>query len=412
MTEDAADTATTSPAQVVSGFLDAFGSGDMDDACRWLDPAVAWHVDGAVTVPTVGFLRGRERVREWLRAFPRDIAPKAVTTDRILSDGDDVIVLGHFRHTAVATGNGFEGDFAMRFTVRGGMITRYQIFEDSLAVSRAFDPAAPAAPEPLRVNGTAYALHDQGDGPSMLFAHGLFVDHTLFDEQRRALRETHRCLGLDMPAHGVSGFRPEGWSLADVAADLALLIEERRLAPVTFVGHSQGGMVGLRLAAERPDLVDRLVLMGTSALAEPEERHGLWRSIRKALVDGDEAARAETWLDIERALRGSSSLTREAVAARRDRQRLAALDPSGLALAIDAATLERPDIRELLPHVRARTLVMVGAEDHATPPELAREIADRIGGARLEIVPGGDHHLPRSAPETVNERLAGFLAEA
>ncbi len=412
MLDDATDVATMSPEQVVSRFLDAFGSGEMDDACRWLDPAVVWHVDGAVTVPTVGLLRGRERVREWLQAFPRDIAPKTVTTERLLSDGDDVIVLGHFRHTAVATGNGFEGDFAMRFTVNDGMITRYQIFEDSLAVGRAFDPAAPATPEPIRVNGTAYALHDEGDGSPVLFAHGLFVDHTLFDEQRRALRASHRCLALDMPAHGASGFRPERWSLTDIATDLALLIEERRLAPVTFVGHSQGGMVGLRLAAERPDLVDRLVLIGTSARAEPEERHAMWRSIRETLVEGNGAARAETFRDIQRALRGSSWLDREALLAERERQRLTELDPGGLALAIDAATLERPDIRDLLPHVRARTLVMVGADDHATPPELAREIADGIDGARLEIVANGDHHLPRSAAAAVDERLASFLAEA
>jgi pimeloyl-ACP methyl ester carboxylesterase len=73
------------------------------------------------------------------------------------------------------------------------------------------------------------------------------------------------------------------------------------------------------------------------------------------------------------------------------------------------AIIARPDNRPLLPGIRCPTLVLVGEQDVLTPPELAREIADGIPGARLEIVPECGHLSTLERPEAVNRALRAWL---
>ncbi len=281
----------TTPLAVVQAYFAAFGAGDLDGVLALLADNVVWHVDGSVTVPTIGLLRGRERVHRWLSEFPNGFTPRVFAIDRLFESGDDVMALGRFRHLARATGRVVGSDLAIRFTVRDGRIERYQIMEDSLLLARAFDPYDAWGEHEVRLNGTTYAHSDRGDGPVVLFAHGLFVDRTIFDPQVTTLEATHRCIVLDMPGHGRSGWRKEGWTLEDVAEDLALFIEEASLGPVSFIGQSQGGMIGMRLAARRPDLVSRLVLIGTSARSEDPERLPRWHEVRRTLAGGLRGAR-------------------------------------------------------------------------------------------------------------------------
>ncbi|MDN9006648.1 alpha/beta hydrolase, partial [Staphylococcus aureus] len=88
---------------------------------------------------------------------------------------------------------------------------------------------------------------------------------------------------LDMPGHGESSFNHRGWSLDDIADDLALMINELSLGPVVFIGQSQGGMVGIRLAAKHPELLSGLVLIGTSAREEDPQRYGTWERLKTTL---------------------------------------------------------------------------------------------------------------------------------
>src|SRR3546814_3377592 len=93
-----------------------------------------------------------------------------------------------------------------------------------------------------------------------------------------------------MPGHGASGWR-DGLDLDGIAEDIALWIIEHGAAPVTIVGHSKGGMIAMRLAARYPALVERLVLVNTSARAEYPDRLEAWRERRGELLAG-EAERA------------------------------------------------------------------------------------------------------------------------
>jgi len=73
------------------------------------------------------------------------------------------------------------------------------------------------------------------------------------------------------------------------------------------------------------------------------------------------------------------------------------------------AIMSRPDSRPLLGSIRCPTLVLVGDADVATPPELNKEIADGISGARLVVVPNCGHLSTLEQPELVNAALAQWL---
>jgi pimeloyl-ACP methyl ester carboxylesterase len=71
--------------------------------------------------------------------------------------------------------------------------------------------------------------------------------------------------------------------------------------------------------------------------------------------------------------------------------------------------MSRPDSRPLLASIKCPTLVLVGADDVATPPELNKEIADGIPGAKLTLVPDSGHLTTLEQPEAVNAALVEWL---
>jgi pimeloyl-ACP methyl ester carboxylesterase len=73
------------------------------------------------------------------------------------------------------------------------------------------------------------------------------------------------------------------------------------------------------------------------------------------------------------------------------------------------AIMKRPDSRPLLPSIGCPTLVLVGDGDELTPPELSKEIAAGIPGARLVVVPHCGHLSTVEKPEDVNAALAEWL---
>ncbi|MFE3329126.1 alpha/beta fold hydrolase [Streptomyces sp. NPDC059176] len=111
--------------------------------------------------------------------------------------------------------------------------------------------------------------------PGVLLLHGLMGRASHWAATARWLAERHRAVALDQRGHGRSG-RPVDGSFAREAyvADAAAAVEQLGLAPVTLIGHSMGALTAWQLAAERPDLVQALVVcdMRASALGAASQR--------------------------------------------------------------------------------------------------------------------------------------------
>src|SRR5688500_5647505 len=127
----------------------------------------------------------------------------------------------------------------------------------------------------LEVNGTSLYYEDTGpatSGETIVFSHGLLWGTEMFEPQIAALRGRYRCIAWD--------HRGQGRSAADhrhcigmelVWQDAVALLDQLGVARVYFVGLSMGGFVAMRVAARRPDLVKKLILIETSIGPEPME---------------------------------------------------------------------------------------------------------------------------------------------
>ncbi|MEO0606412.1 MAG: alpha/beta hydrolase, partial [Myxococcota bacterium] len=101
--------------------------------------------------------------------------------------------------------------------------------------------------------------------PQIWLLHGVFTDHRLWDPVLAGLDDLD-VVRLDGPGHGEAGRDRPMPALMHQVEDLAALIRARAAGRVVVVGHSWGGMLGLRLAATQPDVVDGLVLTNTPLL--------------------------------------------------------------------------------------------------------------------------------------------------
>jgi pimeloyl-ACP methyl ester carboxylesterase len=173
------------------------------------------------------------------------------------------------------------------------------------------------------------------------------------------------------------------------------------------VGCSFGGRVALELAFHRPELVDRLVLVGAGLGAwnwSDEAKRGFGEE--EALLEGGDAVgaaaqQAGMWL-----APSATSEVRELTAAmtlRSYEQQLPFEDQV-------QATWPQPSAADRLEEIDAPTLVVVGTEDLADIRAIAEHLAARIPGARLARVEGAGHLPSLERPDELNRLLLDFLA--
>src|SRR6478672_240051 len=122
----------------------------------------------------------------------------------------------------------------------------------------------------IRVNNTELYYEESGSGPeTIVFSHGLLMDHTMFAAQQAAFSSSYRVIVYDHRGQGASPDANSGYDMDTAAEDAAALIRALRAAPCHFAGLSMGGFAGMRLAARRPELIRTLTLMNTGPDPEP-----------------------------------------------------------------------------------------------------------------------------------------------
>jgi pimeloyl-ACP methyl ester carboxylesterase len=159
------------------------------------------------------------------------------------------------------------------------------------------DPAGPTSriyfSQRLRLH---YVDWGNPGAPPLLLVHGGRDHCRNWDWVASALRKDWHIIAPDLRGHGDSQWSPDGnYSMAGYIYDLAQLIHQQQLAPVTIVAHSLGGNITLRYAGVYPEHVRRLVSiegLGPSPKMQAERA--------KRTIDG----RMRTWIDEQRGLSG------------------------------------------------------------------------------------------------------------
>jgi 3-oxoadipate enol-lactonase len=213
----------------------------------------------------------------------------------------------------------------------------------------------------------------------------------MWEPQLPALRG-RRVLKVDHPGHG-------GAPVTSVQAvdDLAArVLEQAGTDTFSFVGLSLGGAVGMRLALDAPDRVEKLVLACTSPrFGEPEVWHERAATVREHGLETIADAVLSRWFtpafgDVDRW-----------------REMFLSVDPEGYARCCDA--LARWDVRDELGEIAAPTLVISAAEDPATPPPVGEALASGIPGARFEVLANAAHLANVERPDQFNRLLEEHL---
>jgi pimeloyl-ACP methyl ester carboxylesterase len=192
----------------------------------------------------------------------------------------------------------------------------------------------------------------------------------------------------------------------NLCEDAVAFIKALAVAPCHFAGLSMGGFVGMRLAARYPELVKSLILMETSARAEPVENVPKYNRMNnvvkllgpwavkgpvmkimfghKFLTDASRKELKKHW--VNELLHNKRSITR----------------------AVEGITT-RHRVEAELADIKCPTLVIVGDQDVATVPAQAVFIQSKIPQSRLVIIPGAGHTSSVEEPELVNNALDDFL---
>jgi 3-oxoadipate enol-lactonase len=240
------------------------------------------------------------------------------------------------------------------------------------------------------------------DAPVLVMSNSLGTTLRMWEDQATALRERFRLLRYDHRGHGGSPVPPDPYHLEDLGRDLLALLDASGIERVSLCGLSLGGMVGMWLASEAPERVERLALCCTSARLGPPEQ---WSSRARAVREGGMEAVADTVLErwFTPAFRSERPDTVEWA-----REMLLGTPPEGYAGCCEA--IRDMDLRERLGEIDAPTLIIAGADDPATPPEHAQLIHDSIPGSRLEVIPDAAHLANVERPEVLTRALLDHLA--
>ncbi len=232
--------------------------------------------------------------------------------------------------------------------------------------------------------------------------------HVVRFDNRDIGRSTH--LSFPPPSVGQMvrrRFRPEQYSLSDMAGDARGLLRELELAPAHVVGASMGGMIAQTLAAEHPECVRSLVsiMSSTGNRWRGQPAPPVYRYLLQA-PPRDRGAVVERASEIF-GLIGSTGFARddayirERAAKSFDR----GFNPAGGARQL-GAILASGDRTSQLRRITAPTLVIHGSVDKMIRPSGGRATARAIPGARLMLIEGMGHDLPRAVWPRIIDGIA------
>lgn len=254
-------------------------------------------------------------------------------------------------------------------------------------------------------NGLRLAYAEQGrrDGPAVIMLHGYTDSHRSFDLLRPHVPEGWRVIAVTARGHGQSDKPAEGYDAADMASDVAALLDALSIERAVIVGHSMGATVALQFAADYPQRAAGLVLIG--AFASFRGNDGV-AQLRNAVVAFQEHVDPEFVLAFQESTfaemipqRFLDTVINESLRCPAFVWR-AALDGQLRAAVINAAL-----------RTQAPALLIRGEQDAFVPASDQLKLRDALPSARLFSMRGVGHAPHWERPAETSALIQGFVSE-
>jgi 3-oxoadipate enol-lactonase len=261
----------------------------------------------------------------------------------------------------------------------------------------------------LRANGIEMYYEEAGSGPPLLLLNhegGTTLDWAAL---LPALTDRFRVITFDARGSRRSSAPPGPYSTRQLADDAAAVLDHVGAARAHVVGLSLGGMIAQELALARPERVDRLALVATHARPTSPAFWDAWTTcFVQAQERGLDRTGAVQWFlawMFTPAFMARHEQVQEMMAQWQDDP----LQAPAHGRAAQGAAARDHDALARLPLIAAPTLVVVGEQDILTPVATARELADGIPGARLQVLEGGGHLALFECEAAFTNVLLAFL---
>ena len=225
------------------------------------------------------------------------------------------------------------------------------------------------------IKGLNISYQVAGEGDVVLLLHGWGGEAASFQPVFEWLAASHRVYALDLPGFGKSQEPPTAWDTSDYAQFVTAFLAKFRIPKAHLIGHSFGGRISIILSAEHPEKVDKLILVDSAGIkprrtARYYARVGIAKTgkwLRRCGKYGNHLANAVSQRTGSKDYRDAGDMRATLV------------------------KVVNQDLRELLPHIAASTLLIWGENDKDTPVSFGRIMEKEIPDAGLVVLKEAGH---------------------
>ncbi len=239
-----------------------------------------------------------------------------------------------------------------------------------------------------------YQYIEEGEGKVLLLLHGLFGALSNWDSVVNRFKSEYRVIIPLLPIYEMP-LRQAG--LEGLVNHLTGFVKLKKLENMSLMGNSLGGHVALMYTLDNPDKVERLVLTGSSGLFENAmggsyPKRGSYEYIKERVEYTFYDPKTATKEYIDEVFETTKSI------------------PKCMRIVAIAKSAQRHNMADVIPNIKAPTLLVWGLNDTITPPMVAHEFNRLIPNSTLRFIDKCCHAPMMEHPEKFNDILAEFLA--
>lgn len=247
---------------------------------------------------------------------------------------------------------------------------------------------------------------ERGSGPPLVLIMGLGYTSEMWHRMLPVLAAEHRTIIFDNRGVGRSSVPAAAYSISDMAADAAAVMDAAEIASAHVLGISMGGLIAQEFALRYPERTKSLILGcthhgGREAVVADREVFEVLMS--RGEMPPEEGTRAMVPYIYD------ASTARERI--EEDLEIRMRTYPTSEGYFGQVQAIFAFDVRNRLPEISARTLILHGESDRLVPPENGRLLARLIPNSTLIMLPNASHVFMTDQPEAANDAILSFLRQ-